>query len=282
MTDRRLTPANDRVAHVSLRGRVGTARFVEGEAASVALPLADLLAAPGGARDRQLLMGEEVLVLDRHQGFAFLRAARDGYCGYVAEAALEPFHAPTHWIATPASHLYPAPDMKQREVAGVSFGARLTITAEHPKFLETESGLFVPRPHLRPMGQVMDDPAGVAEMFLGTPYLWGGNSRAGLDCSGLVQASLLACAIACPGDSDMQAALGGPLDGPAALRRGDLIFWKGHVAMALDPARLIHANAFRMAVAIEGIPEAIARIEGQGDGPPTAFRRVVYSISGLH
>ena len=282
MTDRRLTPANDRVAHVSLRGRVGTARFVEGEAASVALPLADLLAAPGGARDRQLLMGEEVLVLDRHQGFAFLRAATDGYCGYVAEAALGPFHAPTHWIATPASHLYPAPDMKQREVAGVSFGARLTITAEHPKFLETESGLFVPRPHLRPMGQLMDDPAWVAEMFLGTPYLWGGNSRAGLDCSGLVQASLLACGIACPGDSDMQAALGGPLDGPEALRRGDLIFWKGHVAMALDAERLIHANAFHMAVTIEGIPEAIARIAGQGDGPPTAFRRVVYSISGLH
>ena len=274
MTDRRLTPANDRVAHVSLRGTVKAARFVEGEAASVAAPLADLLAAPGGARDRQLLMGEEVLVLDRHEGFAFLRSTKDGYCGYVAEAALGPFHTPTHWIANPASHLYPAPDMKLREVAGVSFGARLTITAEHPRFLETEGGLFVPRPHLRPLGQVMGDPAGVAEMFLGSPYLWGGNSRAGLDCSGLVQASLLACGIACPGDSDMQVALGEPVDGPESLRRGDLIFWNGHVAMALDPTRLIHANAFRMAVAIEGIAEAIARIEGQGDGPPTALRRV--------
>lgn len=275
MTDRRLTPANDRVAHVSLRGRVGTARFVEGEAASVALPLADLLAAPGGARDRQLLMGEEVLVLDRHQGFAFLRAATDGYCGYVAEAALGPFHAPTHWIATPASHLYPAPDMKQREVAGVSFGARLTITAEHPKFLETESGLFVPRPHLRPMGQLMDDPAWVAEMFLGTPYLWGGNSRAGLDCSGLVQASLLACGIACPGDSDLQqAVLGRPMPRGEAPRRGDLLFWPGHVALVADAGRLLHANAFHMAVSYEPLDAALARIVAQGGGPVSAHRRL--------
>ena len=273
MTDRRLTPANGRVAHVSLRGRVSADRFVEGEAASIAAPLADLLAAPGGARDRQLLCGDGVLILDRHDGHAFLQSARDGYCGYVAEAALGPVTAPTHWVAAPATHLYPAANMKLRELASLSFGARLAVLAEHERFFETALG-FVPRPHLRALGDLFHDPAAVAELFLGTPYLWGGNSRGGIDCSGLVQSALLACGIACPGDSDMQQALGRALTGPEELRRGDLVFWKGHVAMALDEGRIIHANAHRMAVTVEGTRAAIARIAAQGEGAPTAFRRV--------
>lgn len=274
MSDRRITPANGRVAHVSLKGAVEGVRLVAGERASVAAALADLLAAPGGARDRQLLMGDAVLVLDRVDGFAFLQSEKDGYCGYVAEAALGAAVAATHWVCAPASHLYPAADMKQREAAALSFGARIAVIAEHARFLETDRGQFVPRAHLCPTGTVMQDPAAVAEMFLGTPYLWGGNSRAGIDCSGLVQAALLACGIACPGDSDLQQAIGGAGTGRSALGRGDLIFWRGHVAMALDGDRLIHANAFRMAVTVEAIDAAIARIAAQGDGPPTAFRRV--------
>lgn len=275
MNDRRLTPANGRVAHVSLRGQVEAERFVEGEAAAIAVPVSDLLKEPGGARDRQLLMGEAVTVLERRGGHAFLQAAKDGYCGYVAEASLGPAIAPTHWVAAPASHLYPVADMKRHETAALSFGARLRVVAETPRFFQTSDGLFVPRPHLRSLGETFDDPAAVAEMFLGTPYLWGGNSRQGIDCSGLVQAALLACGIACPGDSDMQQVIGHPVGGLAEVRRGDLLFWKGHVAMALDEARMIHANAFRMAVTIEGITEAIARIEAQGDGPPTGLRRVL-------
>ena len=275
MSDRRLTPANGRVAHVSLKGQVTAERFVSGEAARIAAPLADLLASPGGARDRQVLMGEDMLVLDRHEGCAFVRAEKDGYCGYVTEAALGAPCAATHWVSAPATHLYPAPDMKTREVAALSLGARLTVVAEHARFCETHDGLFVPRPHVRAIGDWAEDPASVAESLIGTPYLWGGNSRAGIDCSGLVQAALNAAGIACPGDSDMQeTALGTQLAQGAARRRGDLVFWKGHVAIAVSTTRLIHANAHQMAVSYEEIDTAIARIDAQGEGPVTSVRRL--------
>lgn len=274
MSDRRLTPANGRVAHVSLRGQVEAEVFVEGEAAAVAVPVADLLKEPEGARDRQLLMGDAVTVLERRAGHAFLQSAKDGYCGYVDEAALGPAITLTHWVAAPASHLYPVADMKRRETAALSLGARLKVIGKTDRFFQTTAG-FVPRPHLRPLGDSFADPAEVAMMFLGTPYLWGGNSRQGIDCSGLVQASLLASGIACPGDSDLQRVLGHPVAEVGALRRNDLLFWKGHVALALDESRMIHANGFRMAVTIEGIADAIARIAAQGDGEPTALRRVI-------
>ena len=272
--DRRLTPANGRVAHVSLEGKVAAERFVSGTPARIAVPLADLLAGPDGPRDRQLLLGEAVLVLDRHDGFAFVRAERDGYCGYLPEAVLGAARDASHWVATPATHLYRAPDLKAAEVALLSLGSRLTVVAEHPRFFETAEGLFVPRPHLRALGDRAADPAAVAESLLGTPYLWGGNSRSGIDCSGLVQAALLACGIACPGDSDMQqGAVGTALDPGAGVRRGDLFFWTGHVAMAVGPDRLIHANGFHMAVGLEGLDSCLARIAAQGEGPVTARRR---------
>ncbi len=274
MTDRRLTPANGRVAHVSFRGVVEAERYVAGTPARIAVPLADLLAGPGGPRDRQVLMGEKVAVLDRHEGFAFVQAEKDGYCGYLPEAVLGEDRAATHWVAAPATHLYREPSLKTPEDALLTMGARLTIVAEHPRFLETADGLYAPRPHLRAWGDWAADPAAVAEAFLGTPYLWGGNSRAGIDCSGLVQAALLACGIPCPGDSDMQeTCVGTPLPEAAPLRRGDLLFWKGHVAMAVSPDRLIHANGFQMAVGYEGIADAVARIAAQGEGPVTARRR---------
>lgn len=273
--DRRLTPANGRVAHVSLQGAVAAERFVTGTPARIAVPLADLLAAPDGARDRQVLMGETVLVLDRHLGFAFVQAEKDGYCGYLPEAVLGADRAATHRVTAPATHLYRAPDIKAPEVALLSLGARLSITADHPRFLETAEGLFVPRQHLGPIGERAQDPVAVAESLLGTPYLWGGNSRSGIDCSGLVQAALLACGIACPGDSDLQErALGTALDEGAGVRRGDLLFWKGHVAMAVGPDRLIHANGFQMAVGLEGLDSCIARIAAQGEGPVTSRRRL--------
>lgn len=275
MSDRRLTPANGRVAHVSLKGRVEAQLYVPGEPARVVVPLADLLVRPGGARDRQVLMGEGMLVLDRHEGFAFVRAEKDGYCGYLTEAALDAPRTATHWVCAPATHLYPEPDMKSREVAALSLGARLTVVAEHARFYETDDGVFVPRPHLQGIGEWVEDPAFVAESLTGTPYLWGGNSHAGIDCSGLVQAALNAAGIGCPGDSDMQeAALGMPLAPGAGWRRGDLFFWKGHVAMAVSATRLIHANAHRMAVTYEEISDAITRIEAQGEGPVTSVRRL--------
>ena len=276
MTDRRLTPANARVAHVSLKGRVTADRFVEGEAARIVPPLTDLLAAPGGRRDRQLLMGDAVLVLERQDGFAFVRSDKDGYCGYLDAAVLAPAEAPTHWVAAHATHLYPAPDIKTKETALLSLGARLKITETGERFARTDDGRFVVARHLRPLGDRAQDPAAVAEMFLGTPYLWGGNSRSGIDCSGLAQAALLACGIASPGDSDMQAdGVGVDIATTGPFRRNDLLFWKGHVAIALGPERMIHATGHFMSVVVEGITEAIGRIAAQGGGPVIRARRIL-------
>ncbi|PTE22851.1 NLP/P60 hydrolase [Cereibacter changlensis JA139] len=269
--DRRTTPANARAAHDSLRGQIEAPRFTAGEPAQVSLPLVDLLAAPGGARDRQLLLGDGFLVIDRHEGFAFGRAEKDGFCGYVAEAALAAPGAPTHWVAAPATHLYSAARVQAPERAGLSFGARLTVTGAAGIFSETTEG-HVPTQHLRPLGEVFADPVEAAMLFLGTPYLWGGNSRSGIDCSGLVQAALLACGIACPGDSDLQQAIGEEV-AEAELRRGDLLFWKGHVAMIVDATRMIHATGQFMQVVVEETRTAIDRIAAQDAGPVIARRR---------
>ena len=130
-----------------------------------------------------------------------------------------------------------------------------------------------PRGHLAPIGAGFVEPTATAERFLGTPYLWGGRDSVGIDCSGLVQQALYAGGLACPRDSDLQARLGDPAK-PETLARGDLVFWRGHVGMMLDEARLIHANAWHMAVAIEPLAEALERIARRGGGDPTAFRRV--------
>ena len=182
-----------------------------------------LLASPGGPRDRQLLHGERFDVLDVAEGHAFGMSAKDGYVGHVALAALGPAPEPTHAVAARRAHLYPEPDLKRPPVAALSFGARLAADPSG-RWAETAwrgARAFVPAMHLRPIDAPMEDPAGVAERLLGAPYLWAGNGADGLDCSGLVQAALLACGIDCPGDSDQQEArVGTPLPEGAALRRG--------------------------------------------------------------
>lgn len=271
MTDRRLTPANGRVAALHLAGQVEAERYLEGWPMTVWAEVADLCAAPDGARDRQLLIGAGVNVFEDRDGWSFVQAA-DGYVGYLRSSALTAPLTPTHFVSSIATHAYEDEDFKSPARHSLPFGARVLVLDERRKFFETNLG-FVPKSHLREVARPFTDPATVAQQHFGVPYLWGGNSSRGIDCSGLISAALTACGIACPGDSDMQRdALGVACDAP--YRRGDLLFWDGHVGMMVDADTLIHANAHHMATVYEPVERAILRIEAQGDGPVTAHKRL--------
>ncbi len=272
--DCRLWPANERVAHISLMGQIENVDFVDGAARQLSVPVADLMSAPTGKRERQLQRGQSVMVLDDNDGWSFVQCARDGYCGYVQTDHLTNARQPTHRVSTRATHAYSGEDFKSPEAMALSFGAEVCVLDERKKFFETDVG-FVPKKHLRPLDNPFSDPATLAQLHFGTPYLWGGNSSFGIDCSGLVQAALNACDMECPGDSDQQMdALGREIPEGDPLQRGDILFWKGHVGMMVDTDTMVHANAHHMAVAYEPILSAIIRIEAQGDGPVLARRRL--------
>lgn len=281
MTDRRLLRSNGRVAHVSLRGQVEAERFVEGERMMCKVGGASISATPDGRNERQMLMGEAFMVLekpdDTYFGWAFGFAAKDGYAGYVPFDDLTDWREPTHRVSVRATLGLESPDIKDNVIATtLCFGDRIVVDETHEGWCRHTASreIWVPERHLSPVATYETSMVEVARLFLGVPYRWGGNSARGIDCSGLVQAVRHACGLACPGDSDMQEAMPGEqLSEGAALEPGDLIFWKGHVAMATGPKTMIHANGHHMMVVEEPIAPAIVRIAAKDAGPVTSRLR---------
>jgi cell wall-associated NlpC family hydrolase len=225
---------------------------------------------PDAPLDTEALKGERVAVYETTpEGWCRGALEADGYAGWLPANALgAPGPVPTHKIAVPRTLVFPGPSIKLPPLEGLSLGCRLAIARIEEPFAVLHSGGYVPARHLAPLEAFAPDLVAVAEQFLHVPYLWGGKTSLGLDCSGLVQIALTACGVPCPRDSAMQEqALGVALaftPEHSDLRRGDLLFWKGHVAIARDERTLIHANAFHMAVAIEPIAQARARIAAGG------------------
>lgn len=273
-TDQRMMPTNGYAAAIELKGQVEAARFVKGTVKSVKQPLLNLMDEPRGKRASQLLFGERFRVIDERDGYAFGQAERDGYCGYVVSGALGGEEQPSHWVAAPATHLYPKPEIKAPPEVAIFFGSQVKVVADHGDFVKIATGHFVPRAHVQPLKARFSDPVGVADLLLGTPYLWGGSSRWGIDCSGLVQMALLACGMECPRDSDQQRSLGRDLHHREPYLRGDLVFWDGHVGIMASEDVLIHANAHHMAVAYEPIIEARNRFRDSKVGDIAAKKRL--------
>jgi hypothetical protein len=274
--DPRTTPARPDLAAKHLEGKVEAARFAPGEAYEVidAQAAVRRQPAPDAPLDTEALLGERVTIYEfNEEGWAWGQLAADGYVGWLpASALLKPRAAPTHKVTALRTLAFPGNSIKAPPVAAPPLGSRLSVLRQQDRFVVADIG-FLPARHLAPLDHAETDFVAVAERFLGTPYLWGGKTNYGLDCSGLVQVALNACGVPCPRDSDMQqGALGAPVD-PAHLRRGDLVFWNGHVAIARDETSFVHANGFHMQVAIEPIAEAIARIAAAGS-PVTSARRL--------
>lgn len=274
--DPRIHPFRPEIAASHLKGQVEAKRFVDGTRYQVIEPAAALRRMPSNeARlDTEALFGEIVAVYDIEEDWAWGQLEADGYVGWLSANALAaPGAAPTHKVRVPRTLCFPAPDVKRPPLAALPMGAKLAIVHQDERFAITAAGWHVPEVHLAPIKARVGDLVAVAETFLGVPYLWGGKTSLGLDCSGLVQVALQGAGIACPRDSDMQElALGKPI-ALTEMRRGDLIFWKGHVAIAHDAENIIHANAHHMMVAIEEAEGAIARIKAAGS-EVTSIKRI--------
>ncbi len=288
--DRRLYAFRPDLADVRLRGEVEAECFVEGRSGRIVQPVAPVRLRPAGDAmlATEALFGEPVTVFETDdEGWSWVQLNTDGYVGYMPSAAIEwtgspaaagPDALPTHKVFVPRTLVFPGPDIKLPPLHDLPMGALVTKTGEavdhNARYARIATGGAVVEQHLQPLGAALPDFVGAAERFLGVPYLWGGKSVLGIDCSGLVQIACQMAGIIAPRDTDMQErALGTRIAGIEALRRGDLVFWKGHIGIMLDGARLLHANAFHMMTAVEPVSEAIERIAAKGS-QVTSVRRM--------
>lgn len=277
--DRRLYAYREDLADVALAGRVEARRFVTPRLMQVVEPVVPLHKQPrfDAMQLTQALLGETVKLFDEQEGWAWVQLVRDGYVGYMNGNALAaPGAAASHRVAVPSTFLYPQANLKSQPALAIPLNAQVTVAEEQGAFSRLAGGRFVFSAHLKQATDFERDFVAVAELYRHVPYLWGGKSVQGLDCSGLVQLALEAAGINAPRDSDMQEAdLGTPIahDDFGNLRRGDLVFWDGHVGIMTDARTLLHANGHHMMVVAEPLAEAAARI-ARRYGPVTGVRRL--------
>jgi cell wall-associated NlpC family hydrolase len=273
MSDPRLTPARPDLAAAHLKGKVDAARFVDGKIFALTRGCTALRGEPrsDAARETELLFGEAFTVYETREGWAWGQVVSDSYVGYLAADALGAAVTPTHRVTALMTPLLPAPDLKRVALDMLPLGAAVSVVGTEKNYAKVAGGGFVYERHLAPLDLPAPDWVATAERFVGAPYIWGGKTQAGLDCSGLIQTALAASNISAPRDTDLiEKFLTRESQSPA---RGDLVFWKGHMGVMLDETRLLHANAFHMQVAIEPLNEAIARIE-KSTGPVTSIKRL--------
>lgn len=278
--DRRTTPARPDLAAAHLEGKVEAERFAHGRVAHAARGIVGLRAAPhdDASLDTQLVYGERFTIYEVEKGWAWGQAEQDSYVGYVrAEALAGDGAEPTHRVTALSTPLLPGPTVMRSPRDMLPMNAKVAVAGAEDNFARTVNGEYVFMGHLAVLSARAPDWVSVAERFVGAPYVWGGKTSAGIDCSGLVQTALEAASVLAPRDADMmEKALGGPVgiaSDLSGLRRGDIVFWKDHVGVMLDDKRLLHANSFHMQVTVEPLTGAIARILARGDAI-TAIKRL--------
>ena len=269
--DPRRNPFRADLAAAYLEGKVTADRFVEGTRQQIVRAAVPLRRTPIGSAglDTEVLFGETVRVFEASNGWAWVQNEADGYTGYIpADAVSDRIIEPTHRVRAAGTFIYPKPDIKTPPLLHLSLNARVAVTESRDTFSALANGGYVVTRHLIERDRFARDFVTVAEGFIGVPYLWGGKTRIGLDCSALVQLSLNSAGIESPRDTDMQQEeIGESVLIPETLEgleRGDLIFWKGHVGIMTDSVFMVHANAHHMSVAVETLPEAASRISKSG------------------